>query len=146
MGTGMSVFGIPTILNGGAPSEVMVRQWRFQFDRGFTIIPVFGIINAVNYWTVAYRCYMRGLEWRGFAAAGLSTFFIIPFTVAFLKSTNDRLIAVAEKKKETSPSPSPSPLSEGSVRSLIKKWGDLNAVRAVVPLIGTGLAVWNFCL
>ncbi|KAI3324821.1 hypothetical protein HD806DRAFT_493724 [Xylariaceae sp. AK1471] len=138
MGTGLSVFGIPMILNGGAPSETMVRQWRFQFLRGTAIMPTLGVLNAVNYWIVAYRCWSRGLEWRGFAAAGVSTFFIVPFTLAFLMGTNKKLLAAFDSRDKT--------LSDDSARSLIKKWGDLNVVRAVVPIVGTGLALWNFCL
>ncbi|KAJ2973252.1 hypothetical protein NUW58_g8983 [Xylaria curta] len=68
MGTGLSVFGIPTILNGGGSSEVMVRQWRFQFLRGRALMPAIGMLNAINYWNIAYRCWERGLEWRGFAS------------------------------------------------------------------------------
>jgi hypothetical protein len=116
----------------------MVRQWRFQFVRGSAIMPAVGVLNAVNYWIVAYRYWSRGLEWRGFAAAGASTFFIIPFTLAFIMGTNNKLLAAIDGRDKT--------LSNDSVKSLIKKWGDLNVVRAVVPIIGTGLALWNFCL
>ncbi|GAW21089.1 hypothetical protein ANO14919_106020 [Xylariales sp. No.14919] len=138
MGTGLSAFGIPTILNGGTPSEVMVRQWRFQFVRGRAFMPALGALNAINYWNVAYRCWLRGLEWRGFAAAGVSTFFMIPFTLAFIAGINNKLFEASKRREKT--------LSDDSVRSLIKKWGDLNIVRAVVPILGTGLALWNLCL
>ncbi|KAI1740343.1 hypothetical protein F4680DRAFT_116452 [Xylaria scruposa] len=138
MGTGLSVFSTPTIVTGGASSEVMVRQWRFMFLRGQAIMPTLGVINAINYWTVAYRYWSRGLEWRGFAAAGVSTFFIIPYTLTFIMGVNKKLLVASEKQEKT--------LSDASATSLIKKWGDLNVVRAVVPIIGTGLALWNFCL
>ncbi|KAI0531792.1 hypothetical protein GGR58DRAFT_518242 [Xylaria digitata] len=138
MGTGLSAFGIPTILNGDAPSEVTVRQWRFQFLRGRAVMPAIGILNAVNYWNIAHRCRLRGLEWRGFAAAGVSTFFMVPFTVVFMMAINNTLFEASERREKT--------LSDDSVKSLIKKWGDLNLVRAVVPILGTGLALWNFSL
>ncbi|KAK5631555.1 hypothetical protein RRF57_007269 [Xylaria bambusicola] len=114
----------------------MVRQWRFQFLRGQSIIPGVAVLNAINYWTIAYLCWSRSLEWRGFAAAGLSTFFQVPYTLTFIMETNKQMLP--EGKEKT--------LSEDSARSLIKKWGDLNIARAVVPIIGTGLALWNFCL
>ncbi|KAI1123282.1 hypothetical protein F5Y10DRAFT_252066 [Nemania abortiva] len=138
MGTGLSVFGIPMIVHGGASSEVMVRQWRFQFIRGQAIIPTLGVINALNYWHVAYRCWAHGLEWRGFAAAGVSTFFIVPYTLTFIMGVNSKLLAASERGDKA--------LSDDTARSLIKKWGDLNVLRAVVPIVGTGLALWNFCL
>ncbi|KAJ8129497.1 hypothetical protein O1611_g4134 [Lasiodiplodia mahajangana] len=138
MGTGLSVFGIPMIVNGGASSEVMVRQWRLQFLRGQRIIPTLGVINALNYWHVAYRCWVAGLEWRGFAAAGVSTFFIIPYTLTFIMGVNGKLLTAAERRDKA--------LSDDTARSLIKKWGDLNVLRAVLPIVGTGLALWNLCL
>ncbi|TGJ85721.1 hypothetical protein E0Z10_g3071 [Xylaria hypoxylon] len=138
MGTGLSVFSIPTMLTGGAPSEVMVRQWQFLFVRGQAIMPTLGVINAINYWHVAYRCWSHGLEWRGFAAAGVSTFFIVPYTLTFIMGVNTKLLQASERREKT--------LSDDSTRSLIKKWGDLNVVRAVVPIFGTALALWNFCL
>lgn len=114
----------------------MVRQWRFQFLRGQSIVPGIALLNALNYWNVAYHCYSRSLEWRGFAAAGLSTFFMIPYTLLFIMGTNKQMLPEGTEKT----------LSEGSARSLIQKWGDLNVARAIVPIIGTGLALWNFCL
>ncbi|KAH8166006.1 hypothetical protein CIB48_g2231 [Xylaria polymorpha] len=138
MGTGLSVFSTPTITTGGASGEVMARQWRFMFLRGQAIMPTLGVLNAINYWTVAYRYWSRDLEWRGFVAAGVSTFFIVPYTLTFIMGVNKKLLAASERQDKT--------LSDASVTSLIKKWGDLNVVRAVVPIIGTGLALWNFCL
>ncbi|KAI1167030.1 hypothetical protein F5B18DRAFT_648046 [Nemania serpens] len=138
MGASFSVLGIPSIINAGASSEVMVRQWRIQFIRGQAIVPTLGVLNAINYWHVAYRCWSHGLEWRGFAAAGLSTFFIVPYTLTFIMGVNGKLLAASEKREKT--------LSDDTARSLIKQWGDLNIVRAVVPVVGTGLALWNFCL
>ncbi|KAI1202744.1 hypothetical protein F5X97DRAFT_285553 [Nemania serpens] len=138
MGASFSVLGIPSIINAGASSEVMVRQWRIQFLRGQAIVPTLGVINGINYCHIAYRCWSHGLEWRGFAAAGLSTLFIIPYTLAFIMGVNGKLLAASERQEKT--------LSDDTARSLIKKWGDLNIVRAVVPVVGTGLALWNFCL
>ncbi|KAI0441908.1 hypothetical protein F4803DRAFT_390628 [Xylaria telfairii] len=138
MGTALSVFSTPTITTGGASGEVMARQWRFMFLRGQAIMPTLGVLNAINYWTVAYRYWSRDLEWRGFAAAGVSTFFIVPYTLTFIMGVNKKLHAASERRDKT--------LSDASVASLINKWGDLNVVRAVVPIIGTGLALWNFCL
>ncbi|KAI1425099.1 hypothetical protein F5Y12DRAFT_391891 [Xylaria sp. FL1777] len=139
MSASFNLLGIPSILHGNAPSEVAVRQWRFQFNRGQAIIPGLGLLNALNYWNVAYHCWSRGLEWRGFAAAGVSTFFMIPFTLIFIAGTNKKLLEASSEGREKT-------LSDASARSLIKKWGDLNIARAVVPVVGTGLALWNFCL
>ncbi|KAI1267550.1 hypothetical protein F5Y18DRAFT_378144 [Xylariaceae sp. FL1019] len=138
MGFGLSFFGIPTILNGHTSSEVMIRQWRYQFLRGQAIMPGLAALNAVNFWAVAYHCYSHGLEWRGFAEAGASVFFIIPFTLMFIMDTNKQLLAEHDSKVKS--------MGEGTVKSLIQKWGYLNVVRAVVPLLGTVPALGNLAL
>ncbi|KAI1827125.1 hypothetical protein F4861DRAFT_536310 [Xylaria intraflava] len=138
MSTGLSLFNIPTILTGGAPSGVMLRQWQFQFSRGKATLPALAVLCAINYGTVAYHRWSRGLEWRGFAAAGASTLFIVPFTFAFIVRVNNALFAALEGSGKT--------LSDAAIRALIKKWGDLNLGRAVFLVAGTGLALWNFCL
>ncbi|KAI0409909.1 hypothetical protein F4802DRAFT_542567 [Xylaria palmicola] len=138
VGTGLSLLGTPSILHAGAPSEVMVRQWKFQFLRGRAMMPALGALNAVNFWAVAYGCWSRGLEWRGFAVAGLSTCFSIPYTLAFMMGVNNKLLAAAEGRDKM--------LSDDSARGLIRQWGDLNITRAVFLILGTGLALWNFCL
>ncbi|KAI1636471.1 hypothetical protein F4809DRAFT_380486 [Biscogniauxia mediterranea] len=148
IGTSLSLFSIPTILGGGggggAPRDVMLRQWKFHFLRGRALMPGLAALNAANYWIAAYARWSRGLEWRGLAAAGASTFFIIPYTVVFMFGTNERLMAAADGKEEEEEKEKP--MSEDTVRRLIKKWGELNVVRAVVPLVGSGLALWNLCL
>ncbi|KAI0599900.1 hypothetical protein F4775DRAFT_548792 [Biscogniauxia sp. FL1348] len=150
IGTGLSLFSIPTILSGGAPRDVMLRQWKFHFLRGKALMPGLGALNAANYWIVAYAGWSRGLEWRGLAAGGASTFLIIPYTVVFILGVNERLVAAAdgkeEEEKDQEHQDQEKPMSEDTVRRLIKKWGDLNVVRAVVPLVGSGLALWNLCL
>ncbi|KAI5918218.1 hypothetical protein F4810DRAFT_693061 [Camillea tinctor] len=147
IGTSLSLFSIPTILSGGTPADVMLRQWKFHFVRGRALMPGLGALNAANYWVTSYALWSRGLEWRGLAVGGASTFFVIPYTVVFIFGINERLLAAAdgegEKEEEKAKA---KPMSEGTVRRLIKKWGDLNVVRAVVPLVGSGLALWNLCL
>jgi len=104
-------------------------------------MPGMGLLNALIYLTIAYRCRSLGLEWRGFASAGVSMILLIPYTLIFMMGTYNKLLAASApdtKDKKT--------LTDDSARSLIQKWGDLNLVRAVVSIIGTGLALWNLCL
>ncbi|KAI1079038.1 hypothetical protein F5B20DRAFT_190513 [Whalleya microplaca] len=138
IGTSLSVIGIPTILNTGAPTDVMLRQWRFQFLRGRSFMPIVGTLNAATYLFIAYNYYTIGLEWRGFAAAGFSTFSLVPFTLIFIMGTNNKLLAAcssSDRKEKT--------MSDATATALIKRWGELNVVRQLVPMIGTGLALWN---
>ncbi|KAI0151813.1 hypothetical protein GGR57DRAFT_503741 [Xylariaceae sp. FL1272] len=138
LGAGFTIAGMPAIIAGGASSEVMLREWRFQFTRGQYFVPTLGMLNAINYFSVAYHAYKGGAEWRGFAAAGLSTLFIVPYTLTFIMSTNATLMAEHDSAKKV--------LGEAAIKRLVKKWSDLNIVRVIVPMIGTGLALWNFSL
>ncbi|KAI1338329.1 hypothetical protein F5Y15DRAFT_416972 [Xylariaceae sp. FL0016] len=137
IGISLTFFGTHTILHGGAPTDVMLRQWRFQFGRGRALMPGLGALNGANLALVAYHRWSRGLEWRGFAACSVSTFFIIPFTVAFILGINDKLCAAVEGRTK---------MSEDTARGLIKSWGDYNIYRAVVPAVGAALAMWNFSI
>ncbi|CAJ2499828.1 Uu.00g026810.m01.CDS01 [Anthostomella pinea] len=101
IGSSLTLFAIPAIVNNGAPADVM---------------------------------------WRGLATAAASTIFIIPYTVAFIFPTNAKLLAAADEKSREKT------LSVQTATGLIRKWGQLNVVRVIVPMIGTGLALWNFCL
>jgi hypothetical protein len=119
----------------------MMRQWRTMFLRAASIMPGLGMVNALIHLAIAYRCWSRDLEWRGFASAGVSSILIFPYTLTVMMGTYNKLLAASApdtKDKKT--------LTDDSARLLIQKWGDLNLIRAVVSIISTGLALWNLCL
>ncbi|KAI0396521.1 hypothetical protein F5Y17DRAFT_105498 [Xylariaceae sp. FL0594] len=146
--TSFSVAAIPTILSAsGAPGETILQQWRFFFIRGAWIMPAIGTFSMLSHWAVAYYCWMSGVEWRGFAAAGVSSFFVHPYTLFALMPTNYRLLAASDPAvSDELKSEKKATLTEDAARTLIRKWGALNVPRAVVPAIGTVLALWNFAL
>ncbi|KAI1323776.1 hypothetical protein F5Y16DRAFT_382845 [Xylariaceae sp. FL0255] len=49
LGAGFTIYGMPAIVNGGGSSEVMLREWRFQFLRGHKFVPTLAILNGINY-------------------------------------------------------------------------------------------------
>lgn len=53
---------------------------------------------------------------------------IAPFTVGVMKGTNDRLIELSEGAEQK--------VEEGEVRGLLEKWGRLNGVRSLLPVLG----------
>lgn len=59
---------------------------------------------------------------------------IVPFTIIFMKATNDALYVRAtagEKDK-----------AGGETRTLVQRWLVLNQVRGLLPLVGAGVAAW----
>jgi hypothetical protein len=136
-GFGITLFTVPAILYGGAPTDVMLRQWQLMFNKGKAMFPVFGAATALNYFYLAYRHRAQGLEWRGFAAGGVASVGIVPFTLLFIAGINSRLISAIDSKAAKD-------MSQDLAKELIKQWGSLNALRACIPLVGTCLAIWNF--
>jgi hypothetical protein len=64
-----------------------------------------------------------------YAVSGILTVGIVPFTLAFMMGTNHSLEAKVGSKDETE-------ATRTEVESLLERWGLLNAVRGVFPLVG----------
>lgn len=101
--------------------------------------PAAALITA-SYLSVAYKYFSRGLEWRGFAGAGALTAGIVPFTLLFILGNIGQLEGMMAEGKVGK-------LQDGEglekTRTLLSKWSRLNFARAMLPLTGSGLAIWN---
>lgn len=65
---------------------------------------------------------------------------IIPFTIVFMRDTNNKLLAHAAKVKKDELSVT----ETEEVDSLLEKWTTLNGLRSVLPMVGAvaaGIAV-----
>lgn len=94
-------------------------------------------------------------EWRGFAAAAALVVGIVPFTLLFVMRTIRELEALMIVGGYGANSKSTDTTRHGEseedreqalleeARSLLRRWSRLNLVRAMLPLAGTGFAVWN---
>ncbi|OTB01082.1 hypothetical protein M426DRAFT_14800 [Hypoxylon sp. CI-4A] len=131
----LSICAIPAILQTGATTDGLLRGWHTQFSRGMYMIPTTGAFVALNYIYLAYRHRAENLEWRGFAAGALSNLLLIPFTLVFIGGINEKMISAASGTGKS--------LSQEATRQLIGKWGNLSAVRTVMPLMGAALGLWN---
>lgn len=104
-------------------------------------MPPAAIAITASYLSVAYTCFSRGLEWRGFAGAGALTVGIVPFTLIFIMGhikQLERMMAEGKADKLRD--------AEGleETRTALSRWSRWNFARAMLPLLGSALGVWNF--
>ncbi|KAI1160514.1 hypothetical protein F5B18DRAFT_654646 [Nemania serpens] len=130
----LSISTIPALLQSNAPTDGLVRAWYTQFSRSL-YIPSTGVIAALNYFYLAYRHQSIGREWRGYAGGGVANLLLLPFTLIFIVGINNTLIASMSRGSEV--------LSPTAAKQFIRRWGDLNFYRIVMPLAGAALGLWN---
>jgi hypothetical protein len=110
-----------------------VKLWRNTFEAGFALAPPIALATASSLGFCAWTA--RGLLTHGVPSSrlyGISaavTVGIVPFTIIFMKSTNDKLLRFAKKEELTA-----SESQEGE--ALLKRWTFLNGVRSLLPLAG----------
>ncbi|KAK6083659.1 ATP-dependent RNA helicase HAS1 [Seiridium cupressi] len=138
-GAAISFFTITPILRSSAPREVLLQQWHIAYSLGKSYMPPAAVAITASYFSVAYAYCSRGLEWRGFAGAGALTVGIVPFTLLFILGTIGELEGMMAKGAQEKGGE----LELQAARKALGKWSRLNFVRAMLPLVGSGLAVWN---
>lgn len=109
------------------------RLWRATFQAGFALAPPVAVATASTLvfagWTARGVRDSESGKGKWFFAAAALTAGIVPFTIALMKGTNDRLLefagrGVAELGKE----------ERAEVRELLGRWTVLNGVRGLLPL------------
>lgn len=110
-----------------------VKLWRNNFEAGFALAPPIAVATASSLAFCGWSARSLGASGLGgrdarlfFVAAAL-TVGIVPYTLALMKGTNDRLLGFAKRDELTA---SESRESE----ELLKKWTVLNGVRSLLPL------------
>lgn len=103
-----------------------------MFIRGMAIMPKIAVTVALSYAYAAYDSHSRGGYWKGYLGAAATVVGIIPFTLIFMKSTNDALITASKGGAS---------FNTIEVSELVSRWGLLNLTRSFLPLTGavTGL-------
>lgn len=118
-----------------------VKLWKNNFEAGIALAPPIAVATASSLgfcaWSAPKLLTFGVPNDRLFAAAALLTVSIVPFTIIFMGSTNDKLLRLAKKEDLTTSETQES-------EALLKRWAFLNAVRSSLPLAGalvTGVAV-----
>jgi len=70
-----------------------------------------------------------------FAAAGITTMIIVPYTLILMAPTNDTLFRLEKDSEVTSAT------SLVEAQNLVRKWGWLHVVRSLFPLAGAILGL-----
>ena len=127
----MSTIMMPSLLSSPASADVLAKQWLQGFTRGKALGPSLAGLSLAVYSYLAYDARAKGdAKWLAWAAAGVLTISIVPFTLVFMDTTNQALIAAATGGSSKS-------LASGATSELVTKWKHLNLVRSVLPLTGT---------
>lgn len=128
----MSVYllAIPVFVETAQQPKQLIRQWSRVFHHGHIKGPIIAIITGLIYGTAAWVKHSSGEPWRVFATAGLVTVSIVPYTLTVMRSINSTLFRV-EAQMYNGAAP-----TQTEAERLVKRWGTLNAVRALIPLTG----------
>lgn len=132
----LSTMAVPGLLAANVPAQVLARQWEAIFNLGKRLMPGTALVTLACYGYLAYDRSSRGLEWRTSVAAGVATVAIVPFTIIFMRPTNNSLLSIAGGTAASSS-------SYQDVTNLVLRWRGLNLLRALLPLGGSVLGVWG---
>ena len=128
---GASVLTLPILYT--RPVSISTPIFHEFYVRGaLTLVPL-GIFSAACSAFVAYLLPSQRNIW---AIVGVATISQTPWTLLAMKSTNDRLNAIAASKVEQEKA------SEEEVVGLLRRWAWLNVVRGMLPLVGGLSGVW----
>ncbi|KAK0746376.1 hypothetical protein B0T18DRAFT_429349 [Schizothecium vesticola] len=129
-----SAFLVPRLLD--LPVPLMLVQWRATFHQGSKTMPPAAAAAAALYFylAAAHRRSARGVY---YLTAGVLSFGIIPYTVAFMMATNRMLEARAERAERAGMLEEvvEEVLEEADgvgSKFLVDRWGVLNLGRAVM--------------
>ncbi|THX18353.1 DUF1772-domain-containing protein [Aureobasidium pullulans] len=147
----LSLISVPAVATVKAESKLSnglaVRIWEQNYELGKSQNPLIALTSATSLGFLAWS--LRGLRTVSvvglrptplFAIAALSTFGLMPFTIAFMMGTNNKLLKYAEKAKKDDLSVT----ETEDVDGLLKRWTFLNGVRGLFPLAGAvaaGIAI-----
>lgn len=137
----------------GSPSSssYLLRQWFHLFSKGMHSLPPFALGSAACY--IFCGVMLPGpLAMHGpmivkrvlYMVATVLSAGIMVFTQTALKPTNDalheRVKEVVEQEKESRDMPNVDD-KRAETEDLIREWGRINAVRALMPLFGVASAI-----
>ena len=141
----LSFLAVPPLLL--APSPVLARQWKDCFDRGKILNPAITLVSTISYGFLSYRLYrtLNHPKAEMYALSAVIAAAILPWTRLVMWPTNVKLFKKYEEMKELSIKEEATEvgLAKGeSTKELVDKWGALNVVRGLFPLVSAVLGTW----
>ncbi|KAK2807504.1 hypothetical protein FQN50_005372 [Emmonsiellopsis sp. PD_5] len=146
-----SLSTIPSVLTAAQEAQLspsaVAKIWRNGYDCGKTQNPPIAVVTAASFFYLGWAVRTGGPLFRQAAAnastmyyiAGLLTVGIVPYTLATMMGTNNKLV---EKAKAVEAEPVKAMGKGDEVEVLARKWVCLNGVRSLFPLAG---ALVGFC-
>jgi hypothetical protein len=129
----LSAIAVPVFLDTDTDSGHLVRQWARTYHYGHIILPAVCIATCGLYAYIGLNKRAAGRkDWRTWAAAGVATIAMVPFTWVIMTPTNNTLFRL----EAASVLASEPPADLGAVRELVVRWSRLHATRSLFPLVG----------
>ncbi|KAK2029968.1 DUF1772-domain-containing protein [Colletotrichum zoysiae] len=129
----LSTFSVPAILQSSSEPAHALRPWRHIFLNGASTGPKVALVTFLSFAYAAYDHHTRGAVWKPYATAAVLSLTIAPFTLVFMSSTNNALMAGAQGVET---------LSLSETTELLTRWQILNLVRSLISLASAGLGLW----
>lgn len=139
----LSLISIPAVANIKQDSSLSnahaVRLWQQNYQRGASQNPpiALGASASLGYLAWSLRN-LRTATVMGLgpsfllSIAAVSTIAIVPFTIVFMRATNNKLLALAAKAKKDEVSV----VETEDIEALLERWTALNRLRGFLPMVG----------
>ncbi|KAI2613402.1 hypothetical protein GGR54DRAFT_615697 [Hypoxylon sp. NC1633] len=133
MGCVSAVF-VPVLIDTNTDASHLLRQWARTFYYGHLILPTIcvGACGVYAYSALTKRA-AGSKHWSRYAAAGITTITMVPYTWLVMASTNNTLFSLLSSVESSSGVGVDLELVQG----LVVRWAWLHVVRTVFPLLGT---------
>ena len=140
--------------NQSTTTALIVHQWRETFWRGHSVGPGLHIFIGFTYLYAAYQVHFSSSAGRLYLASSVCGGAVVPFTIVFMHKINDELLRIADtvfqpSKKRIAESREPEMRGieeEEEAKKLLHKWTGLSKIRALMPLVAVGFALYALTL
>lgn len=122
----------------GLSQGTILKVWRRMYQRGHAHSPKIAILTSSAFVYLAW-CASRTTDTRVpmllFGTAASLVTGIVPFTLIFMRSTNNALMARAAEEDVSLQAPPQKPTQKTS-EQLFTRWATLTGIRGLLPLAG----------
>lgn len=137
----LSLMAVPVFLDTTPTAPHLFRQWLSMYNYGFPVLPTISIATCSLYVAIALRQRAAGMpDWFVYAAAGLVTVIMVPFTWVFLWPTNNTIMKLEEETRSIANAGTKevegTPYKLKEAQALVKVWSRIHFTRSFFPLIG----------
>ncbi len=142
----VSAMLVPRLLE--SPSPLLLKQWKHNFDVGKASVPPLAGICTLCFGYLAYEAKrapnVTPRLWQIYTTSALLCIGIVPYTLAAMASTNNKLAKKAEETNALQAEDKVVEIGLGgeSAHQLVDKWATLNVGRAVMLATAAVLSTW----